>query len=95
MKIIYGPGVPPLIHTLQLHMVEIECQSRRKTLQVWYADDSDLEYTFARIKSWFAYLIGIWPTIGYHPEPAKSFLVTSPGKIELVTSFFSEESFKI
>ena len=40
-------------------------------------------------------LVWIVNTIGYHPDPSNSFLVTSTRNIELVTTFFVEEGFKI
>ena len=66
-----------------------ERQSKRNTLQVWYADDLSLAFTFSRIKAWFVELIGICPTIGYHPKHTKCFLVISTGNIKLVKSFFT------
>ena len=51
--------------------------------------------SFSRIKAWVAELIRIGPTLGYHPKPAKIFLVTSAGNVDLSTFFFLEEGFKI
>ena len=44
--------------------------------------------SFSRIKAWFAELIRIGPTLGYHPKPAKIFLVTSAGSVDIATVFF-------
>ena len=74
---------------------DTERKKSRNTLQVWYADDSDLASSYSRIKAWFVELIRIGPSLRYHPDLEKSLLVTSEANLNLATTFFSEEGFKI
>ena len=62
---------------------------------MWYADNSDLASNFAKNKDCFSELYRMVTTILYHKEPSNSFLVNSTGNIDLSTSLFTEEGFKI
>ena len=50
--------------------------------------------SFARIKARFAKLHRIRPSLGYCPDPEKSFLVTSAANAELDTEHFRDEGLK-
>ena len=76
-------------------MADAEYQSKRNTLEVWYSGDLSLSSTVANIKDLFVEQCRVVPTIGYHPEPAKRFLVTSIRNIYWSTAFFAEEGFKV
>ena len=55
----------------------------------------DLASRFDNIKDWIVDICRVGLVIGYHPEPSKSFLVTSIGNIYLATYLLTEEGFRI
>ena len=73
----------------------MECRRWRDTLQVWYDDNLALASNVSRIKAWFAKLLWIRPSLWYHPNLEKGFLITSDENMVLAISHFHKEGFKI
>ena len=63
----YSLGVTPLVKALAPHC-----------LQIWNADDWGATGNLESIKTWWNALCSQGPTLGYHPEPTKSWLVVKP-----------------
>ena len=60
---------------------------------MWHDDDSDLASYLLKTNAWFNEIISISPILGYHPEAAKSFLVTSVGNMDLAKALCIEGGF--
>ena len=53
---LYGIVMIPIIKELQHRVQDVEQQRLKDTLQVWYADESEIVSTFTCIKAWFSKL---------------------------------------
>ncbi len=63
--------------------------------QCWYADDSSGLGKLLGLLVWFRALRRIGPSFGYHPEPAKSFLIVKPGLEQTARELFASEGVQI
>lgn len=56
--------------------------------QVWYTDDSAAIGTVEQLHGWWTKLVEVGPAFSYHPNPAKTWLVTKQGHRTPATDIF-------
>ena len=77
---LYGVALLPL--------AEILHEEQKEVMPPWYADDATMMGKAPAVASCFEKLIKIGPHFGYHPEPAKSFVICPlADKVEAKAAF--------
>ena len=70
----YAMAVLPLIHSQKVAHPEVT--------QNWYADDASAVGDLDHLKDWLASLVQNGPSVGYFPEPHKSYLIVAPSFVD-------------
>ena len=69
---------PWRVTPLSWSFMEWKCSERHRNhdnLQVWYTGNYAIASPLSRKKEWFRELFRIGPSLGYHPNPEKSFVI--------------------
>ena len=63
--------------------------------QIWYADDGGSGGKLAALKQWWDQLLRIGPTIGYFPNPTKTWLVVKSQYLSEARTLFADTGIRI
>ena len=83
---LYALATIPLINNLS---------SIPETKQVWYADDASAAGNMSAIRSWWDKLRSCGPTIGYHPNASKTWLVAKEDHLAMAREIFWDSGLNI
>ena len=75
----YALAITPLIHRIK---------DNGTTRQIWYADDATAGGKLHDLKSWWDDIARIGPEYGYHPNPAKTWLIVKEHNLTEATELF-------
>ena len=76
--LLYGLATMPLIQKLE----------SPNTYQAWYADDSSCQGKLEDVMQWWEKLQELGPSIGYFPQPRKTYLVVHPDDVNEASAIF-------
>ena len=79
----YALGILPLIQKL------------KGTQQVWFADDAAAGGSLENLKEWWSRLLKLGPTYGYHPNPAKTWLVVKEEHVDQAETLFGNSGVNV
>ena len=83
---IYAISLQPLITQLSLSSPAKQC---------WFADDATGAGKLGELKKWWDELTETGPSLGYHPNAKKCWLVTKPDKEQAAREIFDETAINI
>ncbi|KAL7526623.1 hypothetical protein ACHAXR_001569, partial [Thalassiosira sp. AJA248-18] len=84
---LYGIALLPLAEMLR--------EASPNVLQPWYADDAAMQGTAGEVAATFETLIKVGPMFGYHPEPAKSFVICPIASEAAANAVFDEKDLPV
>ena len=79
----YALGILPLIQKL------------KGTQQVWFADDAAAGGSLENLKEWWSRLLKLGQTYGYHPSPAKTWLVVKEEHVDQAETLFGNSGVNV
>ena len=79
----YALGILPLIRKL------------KATKQVWFTDDAAAGGSLVNLHEWWTALLRQGPSFGYHPNPAKTWLIIKEGNLDQATNIFGSSGVNI
>ena len=84
---LYGVALLPLAELLRVNSPEV--------MQPWYADDAAMMGLAKEAAACFEKLVAVGPQFGYHPEPAKSFVICPLADEEAAKAEFTAKNLPV